>query len=230
MPKLSFDKSWENNIYSQSKQLNKYPYDVLVSIVAKKFFHIPEEERINIKVLDLGCGAGNNAKFLAESGFNVFGIDGSETAIEICQERFKKYKLKGNFICADFLDLPWPDNFFDLVVDRESLSHNCPNDIKEISRAIYKKLKKNGLLISFMFNSFHPDKEFGREIASNTYKDFRGGSFKQVGVVHFVDIKEIEELCSKLKIENIISYSLREIYNSSKKVLEAEEYIIIARK
>jgi len=45
MNKKSFDKSWESNIYSKKKQLNLYPYDILVSIVARKFFDIPRKER-----------------------------------------------------------------------------------------------------------------------------------------------------------------------------------------
>lgn len=91
----SFDKSWEENIYFKGKQLNVYPYDVLVSIVAKNFFHIPKENKKKIKVLDLGCGAGNNAKFLAENGLSVYGIDGSATAISTCKKRFKEWDLRG---------------------------------------------------------------------------------------------------------------------------------------
>jgi len=231
MFKKSFDKNWEKNIYSNGKQLNKYPHDLIVSIVARKFFNVPKEKRKKIKVLDLGCGGGNNAKFLAENGFDVYGIDGSKTAINICRERFKKWNLTGNFVQGDFLHLPYKNNFFDLVIDRESLCANRFDNIKNIIKGIYKKLKNNGLFISFIYNSFHPYRELGKIIEPNTYNNFRKGvCFYKAGPIHFIDFKEIYELYSKFKIENIMKHSLSEVYNKSQKFIEFDEYIIITKK
>lgn len=227
----SFDKNWENNIYSKGKQLNLYPYDILISIVARKFFNIPKSERNKIKVLDIGCGGGNNAKFLAENGFDVYGIDGSETAIKICKKRFKEWNLKGNFIQGDFLKLPYKDNFFDLIIDRESLYANCFATIKKTIEEIRKRLRDNGLFVSFIYSSYHPDRKFGKLIKENTYHDFKEGScFYKTGVVHFVDIPEISELYSKFKIENIIRHSLDEVYDKPNRFMEFDEYIIISKK
>ncbi len=39
------------------------------------------------RVLDLGCGTGRHARFLAERGFEVVGIDASETALELAQKK-----------------------------------------------------------------------------------------------------------------------------------------------
>ncbi|MFC1630138.1 class I SAM-dependent methyltransferase [Patescibacteria group bacterium] len=227
----SFDKeAWEKNIYSKGKHLSRYPFDLLVSITVRKFFDTPFSQRRNIKVLDLGCGAGHNAKFLAENGFDVYGIDGSETVIKICKETFEKWNLKGNFIQGDFLDLPYKNDFFDLVFDRESLCANTFHNIKKTMDQIYSKLKKDGLFISFFYSSYHPDKEFGREIEPNTYDDFKEGSFVGAGKIHFLDIREILELYSRFKIENIIRHSLLETYNKPKRFIEFDEYIIIAKK
>lgn len=227
----SFNKTWEKNIYSEGKQLNDYPIDLVVSIIARKFFGIPKEKRGKIRALDLGCGAGNNAKFLAEKGLDVYGIDGSKTAIETCKEKFKKLNLKGNFIQGDLLELPYKNNFFDLAIDRESLYANRFNNIKNIIKEVYKKLKNKGLFISFIYSSHHPDREFGKMIESNTYNDFGEEScFHKAGVVHFADIKEIYELYSKFKIENIMRHSLIEVFNKSQRFVEFDEYIIIARK
>jgi len=224
----SFDKNWETNIYSRGKQLNEYPYDILVSIITRKFFNIPRKQRKKIKILDLGCGAGNNSKFLAENSFDVYGIDGSKSAIEICKNRFKKWGLKGNFIQGDFWKLPYKNNFFDVIIDRESLYANRFKIIQKTINEVYKKLKKNGLFVSFIYSSHHPDREYGKQIELNTYNNFKEGScFYKTGVVHFVDIKEILGLYSKFKIENIIKHSLIEVYNKSSRFMEFDEYIII---
>ena len=228
---MTFDKSWEKNIYLMGKHLNSYPYDTLVSIVARKFFHIPKKKRRKIKVLDLGYGAGNNAKFLAESGFDVYGIDGSKTATKICKERFEKWNLKGNFVEGDFSKLPYKDNFFDLVIDRESLYSNQFDTIKKAIKEVYKKTKNKGLFVSFIYNSYHPEKGLGTKIESNTYNNFKeGSSFYKTGVAHFVDLKEVLGLYSKFKIENIIRHSMSEVYDKEKKFIEYDEYIIIAKK
>ncbi len=227
----NFDRSWEKNIYSKGKQLNLYPYDLLVSIVARKFFHILKAERKKIKVLDLGCGGGNNAKFLVENGFNVYGIDGSKSAIKICKERFSKWGLSGNFIKGDFLNLPYKDNFFNLVVDRESLYANKFEDIRNIIKDIFNKLKKNGLFVSFIYNFSHPDKALGKEMERGTFNNFKKGScFYRAGKVHFFTIKEIHNLYKEFKIENIMRHSLSEIHNKRQRFIEFDEYILIARK
>jgi ubiquinone/menaquinone biosynthesis C-methylase UbiE len=229
--KISLDKDWEKNIYSKGKHLNLYPYDLVVSIVARKFFNIPAGKRKKIRVLDLGCGAGNNSKFLAENGFNVYGIDGSKSAIKICRERFKKWNLSAEFIQGDFVKLPYRNNFFDLIVDRESLYANSFNSILNIINEVYKKLKTNGLFISFIFNTFHHQIHLGQKIEKNTYGDFKKGSyFYKAGIAHFTNLKEVSEIFADFKIENIIRHSLIESYNKKSPFIESDEYIIVARK
>lgn len=225
------NKSWEKNIYSQGKHLNKYPYDLVVSIIARKFFNIPEKERKNIKVLDLGCGGGNNAKFFAENGFDIYGIDASKIAVEVSKERFELWKLKGNFTQGNFSDLPYKNNFFDIIIDRESLCMNNYSDIKKAIVEVHKKMKKGGIIISFIYNSFHSDKEFGQMVEPNTYDNFSEKSrFYQTGIVHFVDLKEVSNIYSKFKIENIVRHSGTEVYDKQAKSIEFDEYIIIAKK
>ena len=202
-----------------------------MSIIARNYFNIPFEDRKKIKVLDLGCGGGNNAKYFAENGFNYYGIDGSSSAIKVCKNRFKKWNLKGNFVQGDFLELPYEDNCFDLIVDRESTYANKLKDLNKIIEQIHKKLKKNGLYLSFTYSSQHQSKEFGEILEPNTYYKFNDKScFHKTGIVHFIDIKEIIKVYSKFKIQNIMRHSLYEIYNQSSKLMEYDEYIIIARR
>jgi methylase of polypeptide subunit release factors len=50
------------------------------------------------KTIDMGCGAGNYAIYLASRGFDVTGIDISPAAIKIARENAKKKGIKGNFL------------------------------------------------------------------------------------------------------------------------------------
>lgn len=227
----NLNKDWEEKIYSHGRQLNKYPYDLVVSIVARYFFHLPLKERSKIKVLDLGCGAGNNAKFLAENGFQVFGIDGSASAIDICSNRFKRWRLKGKFVCQNFEKLPYKNNFFDLVIDRESSYANIPAVIRNILKEVHRTVKKGGLFVSFIYNNFYSHIKSGKLIGKNVYGDFQPDhKFYGSGVAHVVDIKELLEFYSIFKIENIMRNSLAEIYDTNATIMEYDEYVVIAKK
>jgi tellurite methyltransferase len=53
------------------------------------------------KALDLACGAGRNALWLAEHGWEVTAVDGSPSAIEILRSRASERDLRINAIIAD---------------------------------------------------------------------------------------------------------------------------------
>ena len=230
----SVNNVWENKIYSKGRQLNNYPYDLVVSLIARFFFSIPLGKRKNIKMLDLGCGAGNNSKFLAENGFEVYGIDGSDTAIRLCRKKFKSLGLNGSFIQGDFLNLPYSDIFFDCVLDRESLYANKYAMIIKTIEQIHRKLKSGGLFICFMYNNHHPEIKLGRKIESNTYSNFRTASgFHNAGIAHFTNLNEIKVLFNKFKVDKILRNTLSEVGNKKNKLtwlMQYDEYIIIARK
>ena len=48
---------------------------------------LAEAGRVVGSVLDVGCGTGENALYLAARGHAVFGVDGSETAIQRAREK-----------------------------------------------------------------------------------------------------------------------------------------------
>ncbi|MBK9203500.1 MAG: class I SAM-dependent methyltransferase [Candidatus Obscuribacter sp.] len=49
-------------------------------------------------------------------------MEGSASAIQYAQERFKLENLKGDLRVGDFTALPFTDNTFDLVIDRGALT------------------------------------------------------------------------------------------------------------
>jgi tellurite methyltransferase len=68
--------------------------------------------------LDLACGAGRNALYLAEQGWAVTAVDGSEKAVELVQVRSAAHGLEVDAKVADLTDpnfIMLPDAF-DLIV------------------------------------------------------------------------------------------------------------------
>lgn len=69
------------------------------------------------KVLDIGCGTGENAIFLAQNGFSVVGIDLVASAIEQAKQKANKLGLNIDFSVGDALHLRFHPDEFDSVID-----------------------------------------------------------------------------------------------------------------
>jgi 2-polyprenyl-3-methyl-5-hydroxy-6-metoxy-1,4-benzoquinol methylase len=68
------------------------------------------------RALDVACGRGRNALFLAASGYEVDAIDISEEGLNNARRSAQKSGLKVNWIAHD-LDEPFcPDSSYDLIV------------------------------------------------------------------------------------------------------------------
>ena len=138
---------WENAYLTDSCfHKNEYPSELIVGFIRRNFTSkIHRQERGGVKILELGCGWGNNMRFVKNEGFDVYGIDFSSTAIK----RLKKL-FPGKVYCCDFIKIPFPDNNFDLIYDRSSIQHNNKNDIFKIHTEVYRTLKKGGKFFSIM--------------------------------------------------------------------------------
>ena len=66
------------------------------------------------RALDLACGAGRNALWLAERGWEVVAIDGASEAIRILRERDRSIDARVMDLERD-VALPFADQSFDLV-------------------------------------------------------------------------------------------------------------------
>lgn len=69
----------------------------------------------NCKILDIGCGTGRHSIELARRGYNVTGIDLSESMIGKAREKAVGQGLNVDFQIADARNLPFK-NQFDLVI------------------------------------------------------------------------------------------------------------------
>ncbi|MYS75924.1 methyltransferase domain-containing protein, partial [Streptomyces sp. SID5926] len=71
------------------------------------------------RVLDLGCGPGRNAVYLAERGFEVDAVDLSPVAVAWGKDRAHEAGVDVRFLCGDAFALPAAElsGPYDLVVD-----------------------------------------------------------------------------------------------------------------
>ncbi len=144
--------TWERNYIN--KRFNKYPYDEVVSFIFKNYSNAA---RCKIKILDLGCGGGNNSHFIAKEGFDLYAVDGSNESIKLTKKKLNFYNRK-KIIKSNFEKMPFKKNFFNCIVDRQSVSCNSISDIKKILNEVFRILKKGGKYLGFYFSLDHPQR------------------------------------------------------------------------
>ena len=139
------------------------------------------------RTIDLGCGAGNYAIYLADLGFDVTGIDSSPTAIKIAGEHAKKRGGQCRFIVADLLgDLHEVTDSFDFAFDWEFMHHIFPEDRETYINNVYKILKPEATYFSVCFSDKDP--QFG---GSGKYRKTPIGT-----TLYFSSESELQELIS----------------------------------
>ena len=79
------------------------------------------------RVLDLGCGPGRNAVWLAKAGFSVDAIDLSPEALAWARERADEAGVDVGFTCGDAFSASLPSAEYDLVYDSGCLHHLPPH-------------------------------------------------------------------------------------------------------
>ncbi len=97
------------------------------------------------KLLELGCGAGNITLWLAQKGYEVYGLDIAPAAIKWAREKASKENIKADFRLGNVLDFKgYPDDFFDFILDGHCFHCIIGRDRKLFLANAKRLLKPNG--------------------------------------------------------------------------------------
>jgi SAM-dependent methyltransferase len=102
------------------------------------------------KVLDVGCGNGFVLSRYARAGAEVYGVDITETGIDLCRKRFGFMGLQGDFRVANAEQLTFPDATFDCV-SSVGVLHHIPNPERGFAE-IRRVLKPGGLFVLMLYH------------------------------------------------------------------------------
>jgi len=117
------DKSYKDSFYEEQKAH-------FVSLLKEKG-----------KVLDVGCGGGQDSLYFYSKGFSVMGIDISDEMVSYA----KKKLPAGTFYAGNFVDVPLNDAFDGIWCNR--VFHHIPLDQQDAFLSkIHRLLKENGVL------------------------------------------------------------------------------------
>ena len=99
------------------------------------------------RILEVGCGTGAEAVFLAVQGFNVSAIDISPDAIEQAKLLANFYGVNVDWRVGDVLSMPLESEQFDIVTDRGCFHCLRPDERPTFAQEISRLLKPKGLYI-----------------------------------------------------------------------------------
>jgi len=221
-------KYWENK-YITGHQEN-YPWDKVVSFVLNNAPRQLPRQKINI--IEIGFGTGSNLWFAAREGFNVAGIEQSNHAVAIAKKRFEKDLLNGDLRVGDFTQLPFGDNYADLMIDRCSLCCVGFDEAKKSITEIYRCLKDGGKFFSNGYGDQHSSAKSGKKLENGLRVNICDGSLVDAGAIRFLSRDDIETLFPNdmWKIHTIDKYQKTNILDAKSNLHEEFVITAIARK
>jgi len=91
---------------------------------------------------DIGCGKGQYLSYLAASGFQVDGIDFSETSVAMTKELLGE--KAGSIKQADMFNMDIATNKYDLIISIRTINHGFKKDLQKLINEIQEALLAGG--------------------------------------------------------------------------------------
>ena len=155
----------------------------------RTFFFMNFDKELNRKTaIDLGAGAGNDAKYLLEKGFKVICIDKEErskeiTISQVTQNENLKFELQ---------------EFENLKLDKADLIYSClslhfckPNKFDNMMNEITNNINKNGFFVGNFLGQ--EDGWYGNEMMTFLPKEKVLSYFKDFEIKYYAEKKYVKD-------------------------------------
>ena len=171
-------------------------------------------EQFNIqpcRTLELGCGTGNNAVWLAKMGFSVTAVDVAEEAVRAAQAKAVKNGVSIEFSCNDLTLDAYPAGPFGFVFDRGCFhSFSEQEERIKLASGIRRRMNPGAYWLSIIGSTDGPDRDEGpprlsaREVASSVEKYFEIISLQSTEFDSDRDARPRAWLCLMMRREKVI--------------------------
>lgn len=151
-------KQWYESLFENYAK--SYDNEIFVKGTVGECDFIEKEINFNksVKIIDIGCGTGRHSIELNKRGYNVIGIDLSESQLKRAREKAKKQNLQIDFKILDARNLPFGNEFDIAIMLCEGAFPLMETDEMnfEILKNAYLSLRYPGKLIFTTLNGLFP--------------------------------------------------------------------------
>ncbi len=178
-------------------------------------------EDIEGKFLDVGCGEGLLLEDVLEqnSDLKIFGIDMDTEQIKRCRSKIGVPADEVNLLTGDAGELPFKDNFFDLVTAINIFYNLSEDKMTNIIKEINRVLKPGGILVADFRNKNNFFLRLRYLLAPVYDKSFR----KQGKLLKAYSKKEMESIVKKT------GFRLRDIYKTGRIITSARVTVLVKK-
>lgn len=151
------------------------------------------------RVLDMGCGAGNNLRFLGSLGLELFGCEIESSILDLAREGLQPLELDPHLAVGSNRSIPFAPDFFDFLVSWNVIHYESnENDLRQGLAEYARVLKPGGRLFLSTTGPDHLILKNARKLEPHRYRIERPGEFR-VGQIYyyFEDETTIERLFSE---------------------------------
>ena len=135
---------------------------------------VAREDRITGRVLDCGCGTGDNAIYFAKRGLQVTGFDFLEEPIRRAKEKAAKQKVIVDFRVFDALALVGCPDRYDTIVDCGLFHLFADEDRETYVKGLTSVTDIGGRLMIICFSELEPGTLGPRRITERELRDSFG--------------------------------------------------------
>jgi len=183
---------------AQEKKAQTYNWYNIIGDEVKDFLQMAARQKRRGAVLDIGEGEGKFAIYFARNGFEGHGIHKSAEAIKRARAFASKTGVNESthFRVGDVFELPYPERFFDIVVDYGCLHHVRKGEWDQYLESILRVMKDDGLYLLTVYGikDTHVRSRKRRYVIHQNHYDYFFGK-KEVREIFapFFDILKITE-------------------------------------
>ena len=147
--------------------MDNIPYEEWTDYVKELFAEEGIKEGI---LLDLGCGTGSVTELLAESGFDMIGIDNSEEMLEIAMEKREESGHDILYLLQDMREFELYGTVKGVVSICDSMNYILDDeDLLDVFKLVHNYLDNEGIFI-FDMNTMY---KYEQILADNTFAEDR---------------------------------------------------------
>ncbi len=187
-------KEWEKFFLSR-KIYPKWPNETLTRLIYGNFLKKKITLSKKSKILDIGCGFGNNFTIFKNFNSKLYGTEISKNSAKKIKDVLKKRGINTDIREGTNRNLPFDKNFFDLVLSLNVIQYernyeNLISAIKEYRRV----MKKNANIIIISVAPKHYSYLKGKKIKKNIYYFNKWHHIKNQIFFYFENISSIKKI------------------------------------